>query len=198
MAISGDSGYLNTPGMNLNVDQYSRAVGDVQGKTVENKSEYGNLDGLGGEYRSKDYESGTVAGSYVLKGKAGITADFYQKFSDAFDQYKKAITDDLAKLKTNPNIKQAFKGTEIEKAISNLIYAVEDEANDYLFKLERREKTVIESVKQAFQRQQNRMGSSMQSDTSKLRKGNATTGEIGSFDKESDAWYQAQTRTGSN
>ena len=64
-------------------------------------------------------------------------------FSTAFDSYKSTIVGDLKKLQTNPTIGQAFKGTEIEKAIKNLILAVESEANDYLFKLEQREKTVI-------------------------------------------------------
>ena len=196
MAITGDSGQLTTPGLNLNVNDYNSAVGKVQGTTVSSKGEYGSLDGWGGEYRNKDYDAGTINGTYVLKGKAGITPDFYQKFSDAFDTYKNTITKDLNALETNPTIGQAFKGTEIEKSIKNLIIAVKQEANDYLFKLEQREKTVIESVKRAFERQQSQMGSSMQADTNKLKNGNSTTADINAFNNKADGWYEAKNNGG--
>ena len=200
MAISGDHGVLSTPSLNLNVDDYSKAVGELQGEHYKDAKEYGSSDGWGGDRLQDNFDKDTVAGAsgaYVLKGKAGITPDFYQRFSNAFDAYEATIVNDLKKLETNPTIGQAFRGTEIEKSIKNLIVAVEAEARDYLFKLKQREKTVIESVKRAFDRQHSKMGSSMQSDTEKLKQGNSSTAAIDAFNEKAGGWYDG-TRIGSN
>ena len=52
MAITGDNGALTTPGLNLNVNDYSKAVGNVQGETVGGQAEWA---------KSDDKKTGVVA-----------------------------------------------------------------------------------------------------------------------------------------
>lgn len=204
MAISGDKTSISNKDLKIGVATYNKQVGDYQGEVVNDKNSWASSDDkmkknwLGKEkvsdagYRNtSNYNSDTVMGKYVLKGKAGITANFYRAFSDAFDYYKNIIKKDLAELETNPNIKQAFSGTDIETAVKNLLLAVEREANDYLFKLEQDEKTVIHGVEEAFRKQQSNMGSSMESDTAKLSTSNSTSQQINNFSRTSSGWYNA-------
>lgn len=190
MAITGNSDNIYEANLNMNATGYSHAVGGAQGNIVHGDWEYYNKYAKGSPKTgyTTDYNEGTVAGKYVLKGKAGITPQFYRAFSDAFDDYKTVIENDLSELQTNPNIHQAFSGTEIEKAVKDLIIAVEQEAHDYLFKLEQAEKTVINSVEKAFKKQQENMGSSMGNDTKILSNGNSTADEISAFRKQDVEW----------
>ena len=202
MAITGGSTKVHSTSLSAfdGAKTYDAAVGNLQGERVSKNDyeKYFDVHYYSGDLNERkaavqEYKNSMVdsydGGAYALKGKAGIKPNFYRLFSDAFDNYKGVIVKDLKKLQTNPNITQAFKGTQIEKAIQNLILAVEAEANDYLFSLERKEKTVIEHVRQAFERQQSSMGQSMQSDTNKLTKDNSTaTGRQGFIDN-ANKWY---------
>lgn len=192
MAITGNNDDLYKASLNMNASSYNNKVGDVQGAVVQNSDHY-NLNHndvyyFNSKKREEAYEAGTVAGKYVLKGKAGVTPQFYTAFSNAFDEYKAVIKGHLKDLETNPDIHQAFSGTEIEGAVKKLIEAVETEAYDYLFKLERAEKTVINSVQKAFQKQQANMGSSMNSDTELLKQGNSSRQEQSNFAKMDNTW----------
>ena len=190
MAITGNNEELYKANLSMDSNSYSNVVQGVQGKTVHGDWDYYNR-GYGGGSPFKpetSYEKGTVAGKYVLKGRAGITPQFYKAFSDAFDEYKTIIENDLKDLETNPNIHQAFSGTEIESAVKRLIEAVDAEARDYLFKLEQAEKTVINSVKAAFEKQQANVGSSMNKDTSILEGGNTTDDAKTAFAKQDIDW----------
>jgi len=146
------------------------------------KKKYGDYQG------AMDAKTVGAGSRYVLTGKAGITANFYNAFSASFDTYKGVINKDLNLLETDPNIRQAFSGTEIEAAVKKLILAVKAESEDYLFKLEKAEKTVIHQVEQAFQKQQAKMGSSMEADTSKLAEGNSSRDERVRFGVADDQW----------
>ena len=189
MAITGTQSGVNAPSLNLNVGDYATAVGELQGNYVT-KNEYISDTMNRSSTMSGDTVQAADGGAYKLKGKAGIAPTFYKDFSDAFDSYKKVIVADLKKLETNPNITQAFKGYDIEKSIKNLIIAVEEEAKDYLFKLEQREKTVIQSVESAFSRQQQAMGMSMKKDTMRLKDGNSSQADINKFNTQAKGWYQ--------
>lgn len=202
MAITGGSTRVHSTSLSAfdGANTYNTAVGELQGEKISKEDHQEVLDSYKdrsllyweqqnlAEYKNSSVEA-YDGGAYSLKGKAGIKPNFYRAFSDAFDNYKGVIVKDLKKIQTNPNITQAFKGTQIEKAIKNLIIAVEAEANDYLFSLERKEKTVIEHVRQAFERQQSSMGHSMQSDTNKLTKDNSTASGRQGFIDNSREWY---------
>lgn len=190
MAITGNSEQIGVTnvGQTINANDFVNSVGNLQGSTID-KDAYNkmrNMEAKMGGTNLPSFNDATVKGNnvnYLLKGKAGITANFYSAFSGAFDSYKGVIKRHLDGLETNPNIKQAFTGTDLEAAVKKLILAVQQEANDYLFKLEQAEKNVIFQVQQAFQKQQSKMSTSMNSDTSNLSKGNSSAEQIDKFAK---------------
>lgn len=202
MAITGNSDELYKANLSMNASSYNTAVGGLQGEVVKDQNAWATGDDTTsgwwlwketneGNRTASNYNDSTVQGSsgaYVLKGRAGVTPQFYTAFSDAFDEYKGVIKTHLKDLETNPDIHQAFSGTEIEGAVKRLIEAVETEAYDYLFKLEQAEKTVINSVQAAFKKQQEKMAGSMNTDTKKLSEGNTKKSDMDAFAKKDVSW----------
>ena len=197
MAIDVESIIIKNQENDMEASSYIKAVGDYDGVRVNDRWDYANKVGI----RTKEpimqnmYEEGTVNGKFVLSGKAGITPNFYQAFSDSFEQYKQVIKQDLDEMNTNPNIKRAFRGEELETAVNNLLKAVAQEAEDYLLKLEMREKDVINQVKEAFRKQQQSVSSDMNEDTKKIVDGDTLEGERKKFDSQAQSWYENQTPT---
>lgn len=156
MAI-GDNGQTltNSDLSSMDASDFSSAVGAANDGAFSNTSSY-----LGGLVTFTNDVSGASF--------AGIKEGFLTALDDAIDSYIEAIDNKLSQLNTNPNIKQAFMGENVENALQTLINNVDAEAKSYSKVLKEAEQAIVKAVSEAYTTYDTNVSSDIKSDASKL------------------------------
>lgn len=114
--------------------------------------------------------SGPLLTSFVRSGTsglAGVTSEFATAVSAAIDKYCQNVESILSKLEAIDS-KSAFKGSQIDGALTNFVEGVKSSALSYLSKLKAAEQQIVESVQKAYATQDTDISSNLNSDTSSL------------------------------
>ena len=113
--------------------------------------------------------SGGVAGSFWHSDAklAGVTEQFATAVSGEIDKYCSDVETILKQLEAADSA-VAFKGSQIDTALSSFIEGVKSSAFDYLKKLKEAEQQIVDSVQKAYTTQDTDLSSNLNSDTSSL------------------------------
>lgn len=130
----------------------------------------GNVTTSGTAPAAYDSFSGAPLGEVTVEGdKAGIKEEFKSELDKAITGYIDNLNTILDGLTGEGiDIGQAFKGTNVETAVQNLITAVKDEALRYTTSLKDAELEVIDLVDKAYASNDESISSSMNADTGAL------------------------------
>lgn len=158
--VQGDLRENGTFQTSMDSSSYASAVGSAQG--VSGTGSAGGWLGIGAKPASTE-----------ATGAAGIKFEFKTKMDAAIKEYQDGINGEIDKMETNCSgiISKAFRGTEIEKAVNNLIVALKTEAMQYAAALASAEIQIVEEVGKAYQAQDTALGSSMNADTAAMASG---------------------------
>lgn len=101
---------------------------------------------------------------------AGITANFLSDFTSSVDGYASDVRKSIDKLSSvqEDYMNNAFKGSEVGKAITKFIESVKQVANNYLNTLQEAENQIAKSVQAAYQQQDTDVSSDLNRDSSTL------------------------------
>ena len=157
--VQGDLRENGTFQTSMDSSSYASAVGSAQGVSGTGKAGWHGI--------------GAKPASTEATGAAGIKFEFKTKMDAAIKEYQDGINGEIDKMETNCSgiISKAFRGTEIEKAVNNLIVALKTEAMQYAAALASAEIQIVEEVGKAYQAQDTALGSSMNADTAAMSSG---------------------------
>ena len=113
-------------------------------------------------------------------GQAGIKYAFKAKMDQAVADYAKGINDEIDNMETNCSgiIAKAFSGTDVEKAVANLIQGLRDESKKYVGAITSATNQIILQVSNAYAKEDEAIGSSMDADTAVMRDGGTLPGSV--------------------
>ena len=119
-----------------------------------------------------------VGGTPFSQAGTGIANDFVKNMDSAIDTYIGTIGDDLDNLEKNPNVKAAFQGTEIEKAIKQLITNLRNELDSYKTSMDNAKKEIVDEIYLVYQNADTQIAGDVNEDASLIGQETAApTGE---------------------